>query len=197
VQTGFAFYDEDERAAGLAPDLARFLDAGEPPIVFTLGSAAVMDPRGFFLESARSALALRRRAVLLVGSEPGAREGLPVDARIHIAEYAPFSQLFPRAAVNVHQGGIGTTGQALASGRPMLVMPCAHDQPDNGFRCERLGVALVIGRDQYEAARVAPLLERLVREPSFASRAAEVAREVRAEPGAEGAANLLAAVAAE
>ena len=125
------------------------------------------------------------------------RAGLPADAKLRVADYAPFSELFPRAAVNVHQGGIGTTGQAMAAGRPMLVMPCAHDQPDNGYRCERLGIGLVIGRDQYRASRVAPLLDRLMREPSFAARAGEVAREVRAEPGAAGAAQQLIRFTAE
>lgn len=197
VQTGFAFYDADEGGRRLDPELARFLDAGEPPFVFTLGSAAVMDPRGFFLESARAAQMLGERAVLLVGPESRTREGLPADAKLLVAAYAPFSELFPRAAVNVHQGGIGTTGQAMAAGRPMLVMPCAHDQPDNGYRCERLGIGLVIGRDQYHASRVAPLLDRLVREPSFAARAGEVAREVHAEPGAAGAAQQLMHFAAE
>ena len=49
-------------------------------------------------------------------------------------DYAPFSLLFPRAAAIVHHGGIGTTGQAMRSGRPSLVMPCAWDQPDNAER---------------------------------------------------------------
>src|SRR4029453_13696962 len=40
--TGFAFYDRLDKAAGLAPELARFLEAGPAPIVFTLGSSAVM-----------------------------------------------------------------------------------------------------------------------------------------------------------
>ena len=48
------------------PGLRRFLDAGEPPIVFTLGSAAVMDARDFFDESAKAAKLLGRRAVLAV-----------------------------------------------------------------------------------------------------------------------------------
>src|SRR6185312_8195796 len=61
VVTGFAFYDGQEPA--LAPDLAAFLDAGPPPIVFTLGSAAVFDPGRFYEESARAAAIVGRRAV--------------------------------------------------------------------------------------------------------------------------------------
>jgi spore coat polysaccharide biosynthesis predicted glycosyltransferase SpsG len=48
----------------------------------------------------------------------------------------------PRASVVVHQGGIGTTAEALRSGRPMLVVPFAHDQYDNAERVRRLGVPL-------------------------------------------------------
>ena len=65
VVTGFAFYDGQEPE--LAPDLAAFLEAGPPPIVFTLGSAAVFDPGRFFEESVRAASLVGRRAVLLVG----------------------------------------------------------------------------------------------------------------------------------
>src|SRR6185312_498033 len=59
VVTGFAFYDgQDSR---LPPDVARFVDDGSPPIVFTLGSAAVFDPGDFFAESARAAAIVERR----------------------------------------------------------------------------------------------------------------------------------------
>ena len=45
--TGFCYYDESE-TAGMDPDLEEFLADGEAPIVFTLGSAAVLDARDFF-----------------------------------------------------------------------------------------------------------------------------------------------------
>ena len=41
--TGFPFYDKLAPGQGLSADLARFLDAGPPPVVFTLGSSAVFD----------------------------------------------------------------------------------------------------------------------------------------------------------
>jgi hypothetical protein len=53
--TGFAFYDRLDEAAGLAPELARFLEAGPAPIVFTLGSSAVMDAGDFYQQSAAAA----------------------------------------------------------------------------------------------------------------------------------------------
>ena len=65
--TGFAFYDRHE---DMPESLRAFLDAGEPPIVFTLGSAAVFDPGTYYRESAEAARRLGRRAVLLVGPDP-------------------------------------------------------------------------------------------------------------------------------
>ena len=72
VQTGYVYFDRGEGLSGLAPELENFLNAGEPPIVFTLGSSAVHDPRGFFEASAEAAKLLGKRAVLLMGDNPPA-----------------------------------------------------------------------------------------------------------------------------
>lgn len=181
LQTGFSFYDGEN---GTLPSaLEEFLNAGEPPLVFTLGSSAVLDAGRFYQESAKAAQMLTRRAVLLVGSEASNR---PADLPPGIAafDYAPFSQLLPRAAAVVHQGGVGTTGQAMRSGRPMLVMPYAVDQPDNADRVRRLGIARVIDRTAYSAERAARELEALLHEPSYRERARDVAAQVAREDGA-------------
>jgi rhamnosyltransferase subunit B len=183
VQTGFAFFD-DAFAAGMGPELSRFLDAGPPPIVFTLGSSAVMDAGRFYEEGLAAARRLGRRAVLLVGIDPRNQPREPLGEDAIALEYAPYSELFPRAAAIVHQGGVGTTGQALRAGRPMLVVPWAHDQPDNADRVRRLGVARVLDRGRISARNFAAALRRLLDDPSYTARAAEVGRRVRAEYGA-------------
>ncbi len=142
VVTGFAFYDGQEPE--LAPDLAAFLEAGPRPIVFTLGSAAVFDPGRFFEESVRAASLVGRRAVLLVG--PFAERHALKSRDVGVFDYAPFSRLFPTADVVVHQGGSGTTGQAMRAGRPMVIVPYGHDQPDNAMRVSKLGIPETIGR---------------------------------------------------
>src|SRR5262249_14171198 len=55
IQTGFCFYDGQDDTGQMPAGLEEFLAAGEPPIVFTLGSAAVLDPGDFFDESAKAA----------------------------------------------------------------------------------------------------------------------------------------------
>lgn len=176
---------------GMEADLEDFLQAGPPPVVFTLGSSAVVANRAahFYEVSAAAVAALGIRAVLLVGHLP---ENRPMATRdLFISAWAPHSALFHRAAAIVHQGGAGTLHTALAAGRPMLVVPFAHDQPDNAARVERLGVARVLYPNQYTAARVQRALESLLRNPSYAAHAAEVKTTVDSEDGATTAASAI------
>jgi UDP:flavonoid glycosyltransferase YjiC (YdhE family) len=90
------------------------------------------------------------------------------------AEYAPYSELLGRAAATVHQGGIGTTAQALRAGKPMLVVPYSHDQPDNAARVAQLGAGRVVRRAEYRAARVARELRAILSDPRYAEAARRV-----------------------
>ena len=141
--TGYTFYDGLPPGAGLEPELKRFLDAGPPPVVFTLGSSAVFDAGSFYRESTKAIHDAGMRAVLLIGMDARNRPQVELPPTILASEYAPFSQLFPRAAATVHQGGSGTTAQSLASGKPSIFVPWSHDQPDNARRAVRLGVARI------------------------------------------------------
>jgi UDP:flavonoid glycosyltransferase YjiC (YdhE family) len=181
--TGFPFYDKLEPGLGLADDLHRFLDAGPAPIVFTLGSSAVFDAGVFYRESLEAVRRTGQRAVLLVGADPRNRPAAGLPESICVAEYAPYSALLPRAATTVHQGGVGTTAQALRAGRPMIVTPWSHDQPDNAMRAQRLGVARVIPRSQYNAHRLTRELDALSASESYAIAARQVSQRVLAEDG--------------
>jgi UDP:flavonoid glycosyltransferase YjiC (YdhE family) len=191
--TGFILYDRGEAGVGLGDELSRFLADGPPPIVFTLGSAAVYDPRSFFVESIAAARRLGRRAVLLVGKHP---QQVPLPALpdgIVAFDDAPYTDLVPRAAAIVHQGGIGTTAQALRAGRPMLVMPYGFDQPDNAARVMRLGVARTINRRHYRAERVASELTQLLTDSSYIEQACRLADQIQAEHGATAACDAIEA----
>ena len=181
LQTGFCFYDRSDDAAHMPEELSEFLDAGDPPIIFTLGSAAVMDARDFFEESAKAAQMLGRRAVLLYGEYNDPPKGM--GENIAGFPYAPYSLAFPRSALIVHQGGVGTTAQVLRAGIPHLIMPYGHDQPDNSARCRRAGVAEVIGRDDYTAAKAAGILKTLLSAPGYRTKAGEAKRIIDAEGG--------------
>jgi rhamnosyltransferase subunit B len=185
VVTGSVFYNGPEL---LPPELEEFLSAGPPPVVFTLGSSAVAAAGRFYEESLAAVRRLRIRAVLLTG---GFERNVPrdaADANIFVIDRAPHQLLFPHAAAVVHPGGAGTLAQALRAGRPMLVVPHAHDQPDNAARATRLGVARTVRQHSYRGARVARELERVLSDKRIQARAQEVGAVVRSEGGAAAAA---------
>jgi UDP:flavonoid glycosyltransferase YjiC (YdhE family) len=195
VQTGFCFYDGMADLGTMPDGLEEFLDAGEPPIVFTLGSAAVMDARDFFEISAEAAKRIGRRAALIYGVFNQPPQALSDD--IAGFEYAPYSRVFPRAACVVHQGGVGTTGQVLRAGVPQIVMPYSHDQPDNAARCRRLGVAEIITRKEYNPETAAAALEKILSHPEYATKAAAVSEIVRSEHGTSAACDAIERALAE
>ena len=194
--TGGVRYDAASGETALGPALANFLDRGEPPIVFALGSAAVGAAGSFYEESARAAIELGRRAVLVIGRYAENRPPQALPPEIVTAEYAPYSVLFARASAVVHQGGIGTTHQALAAGHPMVVVPFSHDQPDNAHRVERLGIARTIYPNAYRADRAAQALDALLSDPLAVQGAERIGAEVRSERGAAAACDAIEEVVA-
>lgn len=190
--TGFPFYDRKDEA-GMPPALEQFLDDGPAPIVFTLGSSAIFAAGDFYRQSINAARQLKRRAVLLIG-DPVNLPTEPLPDGIVAFEYAPYGQILPRAAAIVHQGGVGTTGQAMRAGVPMLVVPFNHDQPDNAMRIARLGVGRSLSRKKYKAKRVAAELNQLFSEAEYARKAAEVGQLVNGEDGARASADAIESV---
>jgi UDP:flavonoid glycosyltransferase YjiC (YdhE family) len=188
--TGFVF---PTPVIPLPTAVDRFLQDGEPPIVFTLGSSAVGAAGSFYEQSVQAAERVGCRAILLVGSDARNRPSWTLPSTMLAVDYAPHAALFPRASVVVHHGGIGTTAAALHAGRPMLVVPHAHDQPDNAFRARRLGVARVLPSTRYRADRVSAHLQALLSVPAYRLRARAVAERLAKEDGGKTAADTIAA----
>ena len=169
------------------------MDKGPPPIVFTVGSTVHTIARAFFQQSAACAKAIRRRAVFVVGKgNLHCLSSLPSD--MLAVEYAPFSELFPRAAAVVHHGGIGTTGAAMRSGRPMLVVPFSWDQPDNAERVRRLGIARTIPKRCFTAKTAVAALRRLLDDPAYSRQSAGVAHRMEQEDGVSAACDAIEAL---
>ncbi len=191
LTTGFPFFEQPVEPT---PNLDRWLAAGSPPVIFTLGSSAVNAPGNFFRESAAAARRIGRRALLL-GVKPGevaVKPGLDV----FCLAYGSYAAIFPRGAAVVHQGGIGTTAEVLRAGVPMLVVPFGVDQPDNAARVVRLGVGRTLSLRRYRERRVAQEVQVLLEQPSFAEKAGALAASVRAERGAAAACDALEALLA-
>jgi len=138
VRTGFPLFsggqDGEESTA-----LARFLNSGDAPVIFTPGSRSSKRYEEFF-EAAVSALqSLGLRGLFLARSS----EQIPrLPSTIHYEKYVPLNLVLPRSKAFVHHGGIGTTAQALFSGTPQLFIPGNFDQFDNAHIVESLGCGI-------------------------------------------------------
>ncbi len=155
---GFPLWDADTTAR--FDEALEFLDAGEPPIIFTPGSAG-STMHAFFAESVDAAQRVGLRAMLVTNHPGQTPPSLPPG--IKAFGYLPFSQLLPRAALLVYHGGIGTLAQGIKARVPQLVVPHAYDQYDNAWRLERLGLGASIPIGKYRARVAARAILELTR----------------------------------
>ena len=194
VVCGFPRYDGTPPDPRTRAELEAFLAAGEPPIVFGLGSSAVMVAGDFWHAAIEAAGRLKQRAILLTGKPPDSLGAVPTSVKVF--QYLPYSAVFPRAAAIVHSGGIGTLAQALAAGRPQLIVPVAFDQPDNARRTVALGIARSLPFKKATADTMARELTALLDVPDCVTRAQAIGQAVTREDGARTAADALEKTAA-
>ena len=159
-QLDFPLFVEDVDRA-LTPAVRDFVRAGDPPLVFTLGTAVSLMRTDFFTVAERVVRASNRRAIFVVGPRPpAALERLASDRRVSITRYENFSKLFAAAAVVIHPAGTNTTALALAAGRPQVCVPFANDQLDNAQRVEALGAGVAVPARTLDTARLRRAVER-------------------------------------
>ncbi len=192
--TGFPLFSGEDADAKTLAELEEFLEAGEPPLVFALGSSAVHIAQDFFDTSARIARKLQCRAVLVTGPLGNIRGVFDGDRNILAIKYVAYDKLFPRASIVIHQAGIGTLAQAICAQRPMLIVPFGFDQFDNGERLRRLGAAEVLQRKHYTVEAAAPLVERLMTDASFVRQAARIGAMMSSERGIKNACDSIEAI---
>jgi sterol 3beta-glucosyltransferase len=119
-------------------DLLDFLNAGSPPVFVGFGSMPVSDPQqttALILDALKKT---GSRCILNTGWANLGTTDLPDS--VFLLDYAPYNWLFPQMDAVIHHGGSGTTGLALRSGVPSMVVPFTADQPFWGERTHDLGV---------------------------------------------------------
>ncbi|GAA4638777.1 glycosyltransferase [Actinoallomurus vinaceus] len=183
--TGYWFLDDLSDEWRPPADLARFLDAGPPPVYVGFGSMVPADP----VEMSRVVRdGLRRagvRGVLLGDPEPSTDD-------FFVASNVPHSWLFPRMAAIVHHGGAGTTASALRAGVPSVICPFFVDQPFWGGRVHALGAGpRPIPIADLTADALATAVRQAVTDDVMKERAAALGGAIRAENGVETACDLL------
>lgn len=190
-QCGFAFLDEDLGGARLSPEVDDFLGSGPPPLIFTLGSAAVRIARDFVARARASARHLNMRALIVAGQEmPGPSNPRRV-GDVLVVPSIPYFEVFPRGRAIVHSGGIGTTAHALRAGVPQVVVPFGHDQFDNAHRVARLQCGIDAGSWRISVDRLARHIGKVLIDQRYALVANNIAKHIRTDGAHQAARRLL------
>jgi UDP:flavonoid glycosyltransferase YjiC (YdhE family) len=187
--TGYWFLDD---AADWQPPaaLVDFLNAGPPPVYVGFGSMHNRDADEITDLVIRALTRAGERGILLTGWD-GLRPVRSSEGFFPI-ESVPHDWLFPRVAAVVHHGGAGTTAAALRAGVPAQVVPFMSDQPFWARRVHLLGVGPPpIPRKQLTVEQLALGIHKAVTDPLIRYRAAVLGQRIRAEKGAERAAEVV------
>lgn len=172
------------------PELADFLAAGTPPVYIGFGSMAGSDPDRKSRLIADAVRLAGVRAVVVAGWGGIQPNGLGTD--VHYLAQAPFDWLLPRMSAIVHHGGSGTTGAALAAGRPQVVCPFVADQPFFARRMHALGVAPPPQpQRRLTADNLAEAIHHTLTSDAMTRRAEQLGRRIRTENGARDAVHIL------
>ena len=122
---GFPFLDKPD--ADLTDELRRFIDLYGAPVVFSCGtgiqdvSHALNSAKWFCIKTKCPVIFLSKYASLDMGALPDA---------FRVYSHLDHKSLLPLAALVAHNGGMGTTAQALRAGVAQIVNPRVYDQPD-------------------------------------------------------------------
>ena len=185
-------YCQPTSGAALPEPVRRFLAQGAPPVYVGFGSVQVADPERM-ARLVRDAV-VRAGCRALIGAG-WTKLGLPTPcSNVLVVDELDHQALFPALGGVVHHGGSGTTHTAARAGVPQLVLPQIADQYYWGHRVSSLGLGPApIPVSKLSVGKLADAIARMVREPSYALRAAQIGRIVRAEPGTTGALEVIEA----
>jgi len=174
--------------AGLAvpAEVETFLEAGDPPVLITLGTNAATAHPGTFVEAARALDALHARGLILTSNEAIAERTKRAVGDGHgVWPFLPLGPLLSRCRAVVHAGGHGTNAAALTAGLPSAITPVVSDQIWHARRIAELGIGVNIKRGRLHQG-----LSELLRDGSMHERAAALGQRLRTENGPKTAATL-------
>ncbi|MFN8164018.1 MAG: glycosyltransferase [Solirubrobacterales bacterium] len=170
------------------------LPPGDRPLVLVAPSTA-HDSGNHLVRTALVALAGEPVRVVATTNRVVPQRPIDVPANAVLVDWLSYSQLMPAASLVVSHGGHGTVARALGAGTPVLVCPITGDMRETAMRVAWAKTGLSL---PWRLCRPAPLrwaARRLLGDPAFTARAAEIAAWGRAHDGAERGAELVEGLA--
>ena len=159
------------------------LPAGDRPLVLVAPSTA-HDSENHLVRTALKAFASEPVRVVATTNRVVPQRPIAVPPNAVLVDWLSYSQLMPAASLVVSHGGHGTVARALGAGAPVLISPITGDMSETAMRVDWAGVGLSL---PWRLCRSEPLrwaARRILGDPSFASRAEEIAGWGRENDGA-------------
>jgi UDP:flavonoid glycosyltransferase YjiC (YdhE family) len=163
---------------------------GRLPLVLVAPSTA-HDSGNRLVRTALAALADEPVRVVATTNRVAPQRPIDVPPNAVLVDWLSYSQLMPAASLVVSHGGHGTVARALGAGTPVLICPITGDMSETAMRVAWAKAGLSL---PWRLCHPAPLrwaARRVLREPSFAAAAGEIAAWGRENDGAERGAELV------
>jgi len=185
---GYFFFDDSSWQPD--PELVRFLEEGDPPIIITFSSMSHTDPESVTALLIETIRMVGRRAIIQEGWSGLAKCEMPPG--VFATGFAPHTWLFPHAAAVVHHGGAGTSAAAFRAGVPAVFVPHAADQPLWGQLAHELGLTVEpIHILDLTAEALAEAISEVLTEPRYKEANVKLSEAVKADQGVRRARELI------
>ncbi|TSB18320.1 glycosyl transferase [Streptomyces sp. NBC_01525] len=163
----------------------------EKVLLVSLGSAYTRQPEFYRRCVAAFGDLPGWHVVLQIGRYVDPAELGEVPGNVEVRSWVPQLAILEQADAFVTHAGMGSCGEALACGVPMIAVPQGAEQFMNADRLVELGVARRLDTADATAEALRTALRELLADPGMASRVAQLRADARVEGGAPRAADLI------
>ena len=123
------------------------------------------------------------QVILSVGAAYEALQKGPIPANALLFKSVPQVELLPRVDLFLSHGGNNSINEALAAGRPIVVLPIGGEQGDNASRIIYLGVGRRVDTKQFTPEQLRAVVDELRTDPGVRDKTAAISRAIAATQG--------------
>jgi MGT family glycosyltransferase len=163
---------------------------GQPLVYASLGTTRKADPE-IYHRIASACAGLDVQLIITLGGRRKVESFANLPGNPLVAENAPQLDLLKRADLVITHAGPNTALETLLSGKPMLALPVALDQPAVAACLERLGVAEVLSPQHRSADEIREALLKLRTEKRYRDGAMAMQVQLQSLHGSAQAASIM------
>lgn len=135
------------------------------------------------------------QVILSVGAAYDALQKGQIPSNALLFRSVPQVELLPRIDLFLSHGGNNSINEALAAGRPIVVLPIGGEQGDNASRITYLGAGRRVDTARFTPAELRAVVEEIRTTSTFRHRAGEIAHAIAATQGPVTASHCIAWIA--